>query len=300
MKDQKPLIIDIKRHALDDGPGIRTTVFFKGCPLKCVWCHNPESIEPDLEIGFYPAECIRCGDCVKVCPTGAAQLSLPGRIDRAICVRCGKCAEACPGHGLRRIGRFYEIDELLDIILRDRVYFHTSGGGVTLSGGEPTWHMDYASQLLQELKSNGIHTAIETSGFFAWPAFKNQMLGRLDLVLFDLKLADPGLHIKYTGQRNDIIFQNLERLAKERPDDIIVRIPLIPNITAERDNLQKLYIIIQNMGIKHCRLLPYNPLGLSKRSTIGKPTIDLPEHTLTVNEIQELENIFFPLDMVEI
>ncbi len=200
MKNQRPLIFDIKRHALEDGPGIRTTIFFKGCPLRCVWCHNPESMEPGLEIGFYPSGCIRCGDCVQACPRGAAQLDLPSRIDRAICNRCGACAEACPGRGLRQIGRSYEIDELVDIILRDKVYYQSSGGGVTLSGGEPALHTDYCSQLLQRLKSNGIHTAIETSGFFKWSQFSTEILGWLDLVLFDVKLADAELHLKHTSR----------------------------------------------------------------------------------------------------
>jgi pyruvate formate lyase activating enzyme len=299
LKEQKPLIIDVKRHALDDGPGIRTTIFFKGCPLRCVWCHNPETIDPNLEIGFYPADCIQCGECAKACPTGAVQLDLPGRIDRTKCNRCGKCADACPGRGLRRIGRFYEINELVDIIRRDQVYYQVSGGGVTLSGGEPTLHMNYASQLLRELKTGGIHTAIETSGLFAWSTFKHRMLDWLDLVLFDLKLADPELHNRYTGQRNDVILQNMAHLARERPGDIIVRIPLIPGITAERENLQKLYAIIRNTGIKRYSLLPYNPLGLSKRITIGKPMVDLPQHTLTDDEIRQLEYIFSPLEMVE-
>ena len=136
MNNQRPLILDVKRHALHDGPGIRTTIFFKGCPLRCVWCHNPESMDPGLEIGFYPSDCIQCGECVEACPNGGARMDLPGRIDRVICKRCGSCAEACPGRGLRKIGRFYDIDELLDIVLRDKMYYQTSNGGVTLSGGE--------------------------------------------------------------------------------------------------------------------------------------------------------------------
>ena len=299
MKDQRPLIIDIKRHALHDGPGIRTIIFFKGCPLRCVWCHNPESIEPGLEIGFYPADCIQCGDCIKACPTGAAQMNLPGRIDRSICQRCGTCAEVCPGRGLRQIGHFYEIDELIDIILRDKVYYQTSGGGVTLSGGEPVLHIDYASQLLQKLKANGIHTAIETSGFFEWSQFRAKMLDYIGLVLFDVKLANPELHLKYTGKRNDLILQNLAKLVRERPDDVIARIPLIPGITTNHGNLQELSGILHKMGIRQCWLLPYNPLGFSKWTTIGKPAVDMPDRMLSGEEVTESESFFSEVELVE-
>lgn len=299
MKDQQPLIFDVKRHALLDGPGIRTTIFFKGCPLCCVWCQNPESIEPGLEIGFYPSDCIQCGDCVQACPTGAAQIDLPGRIDRAICKRCGACAEVCPGRGLRQIGRFYEIDELLDIVLRDKMYYQTSGGGVTLSGGEPTIHIDYTSQLLQKLKSNGIHTAIETCGVFGWGQFNAKILGWLDLVLFDIKLADPELHFKYTGKRNDVILENLTRLVQKRPDDVIPRIPLIPGITTSPSNLQEISSILRQMGVRRCWLLPYNPLGFSKRETIGKPPINMPDHMLTEGEVRECESFFSWAELVE-
>lgn len=299
MKDQQPLIFDVKRHALLDGPGIRTTIFFKGCPLCCVWCQNPESIEPGLEIGFYPSDCIQCGDCVQACPTGAAQIDLPGRIDRAICKRCGACAEVCPGLGLRQIGRFYEIDELLDIVLRDKMYYQTSGGGVTLSGGEPTIHIDYTSQLLQKLKSNGIHTAIETCGVFGWGQFNSKILGWLDLVLFDIKLADPELHFKYTGKRNDVILENLTRLVQKRPDDVIPRVPLIPGITTSPSNLQEISSILRKMGVRRCWLLPYNPLGFSKRETIGKPPINMPDHMLTEGEVRECESFFSWAELVE-
>ena len=299
MKNQKPLIFDVKRHALHDGPGIRTTIFFKGCPLRCTWCHNSESMDPGLEIGFYPYDCIQCGDCVQVCPTGAAQIDLPGRIDRSICKRCGTCAEACPGRGLRKIGRFYEIDELLDIILRDKVYYQTSDGGVTLSGGEPTLHVEYASQLLQKLKSSGIHTAIETSGFFEWSQFNAKILGWLDLVLFDVKLADPELHLKYTGKRNNLILENLARLVQKRPDDVIPRVPLIPGITARPSNLQEISSMLREMGVRRCWLLPYNPLGFSKRKTIGKPMVNMPNHMLTEEEMIEFEGFFSWAELVE-
>lgn len=226
-------------------------------------------------------------------------MDLPERIDRSICKRCGTCAEVCPGLGLRKIGQFYEIDELLDIVLRDKVYYQTSGGGVTLSGGEPTLHIDYASELLQKLKNSDIHTAIETNGFFEWSEFKSKMLKWLDVVLFDIKLADPEFHLKYTGKRNDVILKNLASLVKERHDDVVVRVPLIPGITTRRSNLQKLSRLLQEMGIRSYWLLPYNPLGFSKRITIGKPLVDMPERMLSDKEIKRLESFFPEMELVE-
>jgi len=226
-------------------------------------------------------------------------MGLPGRIDRAICKRCGTCAEVCPGRGLRQIGCFYEIDELLDIILRDQIYYQTSGGGVTLSGGEPALHVDYISQLLPKLKSVGVHTAMETSGFFEWSQFNCKILSWLDLVLFDVKLADPELHLKYTGKRNDVILQNLARLVRERPDDVIPRVPLIPGFTTRLTNLQKISGVLREMGVKRCWLLPYNPLGFSKRKTIGKPTVNISEHFLTKEEIAKLQSFFSWVELVE-
>ena len=226
-------------------------------------------------------------------------MDLPGRIDRVICKRCGTCAEVCPGRGLRQIGRFYEVDELVDIVLRDKVYYQTSNGGVTLSGGEPVLFIDYASQLLQKLKSNEIHTAIETCGFFEWSQFKAKILGWLDLVLFDVKLANAGLHLKYTGKRNDVILGNLARLVQERPDDVIPRIPLIPGITTRPSNLQKISSMLREMGVRRCWLLPYNPLGFSKRETIGKPTVEMPDHMLTEGEMTEFESFFSWAELVE-
>jgi pyruvate formate lyase activating enzyme len=200
---------------------------------------------------------------------------------------------------LRRIGCFYEVDEVLDIVLRDRVYYQTSNGGVTLSGGEPTLFMDYASKLLQTLKTNGIHTAIETCGFFEYPEFETKMLNWLDLILFDVKLADSSRHTKYTGRSNEVILQNLARLVRGRPEDVIPRVPLIPDITTDTDNLHRTAEILREMGVRHYWLLPYNPLGLSKRETIGKPPVNMSQHLLTTEEMAHIRGFFFDMDPVE-
>jgi pyruvate formate lyase activating enzyme len=198
------------------------------------------------------------------------------------------------------VGRSYEIAELIEILLRDHLYYQTSGGGVTLSGGEPTLYPDYVSELLQKLKVSGIRSAIETSGFFRWTEFEAKLLGWLDLILFDVKLADPGLHKRYTGQGNELILANLARLLKASPEKIKVRVPLIPGITASDENLRALSRLFGEMGIKSCWLLPYNPLGFAKLVNLGKPVVDMPKRMLSADEIKRAESFFMEMEVVEI
>lgn len=295
----QPLIFDIKRNALEDGPGIRTTLFFKGCHLHCLWCQNPESIDPAPEIGFYPASCIKSGECVNVCKTGACQVENPWRINREKCDWCGDCVKVCPGRGLRQIGCFYPVEELISILLRDRVFYEVSGGGITLSGGEPTFHMEYISLILQKLKMLGIHTAIQTNGFFDWSEFKAKVLNWVDVIMFDIKLADPKEHLKYTGRKNRLILENFGRLFKERPKDIIPRIPLIPGITATTQNLKAISELFQGLKITRCSLLAYNPIGLSKAENIGKPIPpELSRHMMTAAEEKKCREIFSWAELV--
>lgn len=293
MEHHQPLIFDIRRHVLEDGPGIRTTVFLKGCNLSCIWCQNPESIDPLCEIAFYPGDCIECGDCVTACKTGACQMENRLRIDRTRCDRCGDCVEICPGLGLRKIGHFYPIEELISILLRDRVFYEVSGGGITLSGGEPTFHMGYISSILQKLKMQEIHTAIQTNGFFEWSQFKEKVLNWVDLIMFDVKLADPEGHLRYTGRKNYLILKNLRRLFKERPKDVITRIPLIPGITATTQNLEAISKMLQEIGMNKCSLLPYNPTGLSKAENIGKKVAPiLSRHMMPPEDDRMCKEIF--------
>ena len=299
MTDERPLIIDVKRHAIHDGPGIRTTVFFKGCPLNCLWCHNPEAISPDPEIGFYPDDCIGCGKCAEVCPNDAIQMDSPGRIDRMLCQRCGKCADVCPGTGLRKVGTYYELDQLVELLLRDRTYYEVSGGGVTLSGGEPTFYMDYAGQLLRRLKEQGIHTAIQTAGCFDYTAFQTNILPFISLILYDIKLIDPEKHRFYTGSGNRVILENFRRLIKDSPAPMIPRIPLIPGITATPENLQAISDFLQECGLTRCWLLPYNPLGFSKRENIGKEAMELPTEWMSEEEKARCEEIFSWAELVK-
>jgi len=293
MENRRPVVFDIKRHALEDGPGIRTTVFFKGCNLKCIWCQNPESIDPGPEIGFYPADCIDCGECIKVCKIGSIQKDTSIKIDRKRCNRCGECVEACPSLALRQIGRFYTLEKLVSILMRDRMFYEVSNGGITLSGGEPTLYMDYVSLLLQAIKKEGMHTAIQTNGFFRWSEFKEKLLPWLDLIMFDVKLAEAQAHQKYTGQKNDVILENLAKLIKERPQAVIPRTPLIPGITATTQNLKAISKLYQSLGIKRCALLSYNPTGFSKAENIGKKISPLlSRHMMSSEEERKYQQIF--------
>lgn len=292
MENHAPLIFDIKRGALEDGPGIRTTVFFKGCQLRCWWCQNPESIQAGPEIAFYPADCIHCGDCLEACSRNAINLEDPARIDRTRCDGCGDCVRVCPGRGLRLIGTFYPVEELTAILFRDRVYYEVSNGGVTLSGGEPTLHLPYLFDLLRALKQQGIHTALQTNGFFDWPEFWS-VLPYLDLIMFDVKLADSEEHRKYTGRENGPALENLSKLLQARPEIVLPRIPLIPGLTATFHNLQGISRLLQGLGVRRCSLLPYNPTGFVKADRIGRSVPwELPRRLMTPTEEQCCQEIF--------
>ena len=293
MTDLSPLIFDIKRGSAEDGPGIRTTVFFKGCPLRCVWCHNPESIDPSPEIGFYEKDCIGCGDCVAACPLSACRLENTLQIERSLCDRCGRCAEACPAGALRLIGRFYSPEELLEILLRDRVFYEVSQGGVTLSGGEPTLFLDYCREVLRGLKKRGIHTAVQTNGFFDLAQFRRKLLPYLDLVMFDLKLAGESEHRQWTGAGNGIIMENLKGLLRRNSVAVLPRVPLIPHFTATRRNVEALSALIHEAGAGTSSLLPYNPTWFYKAQSIGRPVDEsLSSRLLTSDEMLKWQGIF--------
>lgn len=287
-----PLVVDIKRHNLEDGPGIRSVVFFKGCPLRCVFCHSPETQVPEAEIAFSARECIQCGQCVEVCPERAIDLELPGRIHRDRCNRCGKCANACPGKGLRLIGSCYSIEELTQVLLRDLPFYRHSGGGVTISGGECTLYPDYLESLLKRLKTNGIHIALETSGYFDYRSFRTKILPYTDFIYYDIKIADPAVHRKYLGKTNWIIIENLYSLLTEQDVEVHPRIPLIPGITATRENLSAIVDLVCDAGAENVSLVPYNPMGFEMAEVLGRPKPHLPEGFMKPDEEKALLDMF--------
>ncbi|MBU1672253.1 MAG: glycyl-radical enzyme activating protein [Actinobacteria bacterium] len=267
-----PLILEIKGNSLDDGPGIRTVVFFKGCPLSCAWCHNPESKKVGPELSFDPRECAGCGLCIETCPRGAIDDSIEAHVDRSRCDLCFECVETCPSGALSRVGREMSVGEVAAVVEKDLPFFRTSGGGVTLSGGEPTLFMDYCSRLLARLKEMGVHTILETCGLFDADAFVRTVLPHLDAVYFDLKLYDPAEHRRWCGTGNETVLANFAELMRaglEGGVEVLPRIPLIPGITATDENLEALAELLRGAGAERVALLEYNPLWLEKTAKVG-------------------------------
>lgn len=270
-----PLIFEIKGNSLDDGPGIRSVIFFKGCPLKCVWCHNPEGMHPRVELAFDARECIGCNTCIETCPEGALARDNQGFIDRGRCTLCMRCTEACPSGALHGIGRALGVTDILTTVLKDKPFFDTSGGGVTFSGGEPTLYMDFLAELLQALKGKGIHCLLETCGQFDLSRFMHLVYPFLDVIYFDLKLFDAEAHRQFCGISNQTIRENFIALnSSMRADgrELLPRIPLVPGITDTDANLEAIADFLKSQNVSHAKLLPYNPLWPEKSAKIGSST----------------------------
>jgi len=245
-------------------------VLFKGCPLNCIWCHNPESISCDAEMAFYSEKCIECGVCKTICQKGAISLELEGMIERNLCTNCGKCANVCPTLALKKIGRFYSVNELVELLKLDKEFYKVSGGGVTFSGGESLIFMDYVGKVMSELKKEDINIAIQTIGFFDYSLFRDKVLDYIDIIFFDIKFINPLLHKKYTGRDNTLILNNLLYMVKEKNIQVIPRVPLIPNITAVPENLLAIADFIREAGCATYSLLSYNAGGIAKRLSLQK------------------------------
>lgn len=264
-----PLIFDIRHGSLDDGPGIRTTVFFKGCPLSCSWCHNPESLRTEAEIFWDARSCVGCHACRAVCPGGVSGVLPEVTFHRERCTACGACAEECPSNARRLSGRHYPVEELVSILLLDRGFYRATGG-VTFSGGEPTLHVEYLSSVLRILKKENISTALQTCGAFDLDNFRRSLLPCLDLVYFDLKLCDTTSHRRYTGFGNEQLLANFSALSREMGERLVPRVPLVPGITATELNLIEIARFLRELGITSCQLLPFNPGGIEKRRLLGQ------------------------------
>lgn len=271
-RSKADLIFDIKRNSLDDGPGIRSVVFFKGCPLSCDWCQNPESIDTGFELLFDAEKCIDCDDCVRICPANAIDKNRTDPIVREACTQCFDCVQACPSGALEVVGRDLAVDELTREVLADQPFFEASGGGVTVSGGEPLMQMDRVAELFKRLSQQNIHTLIETSGFFNFRAFEKKVLPYTNTVYMDIKLMQSAAHKRYCGVPNEVILSNftsLQALAAAGTLDVLPRVPLIPGVTATAENLTAIADFVVTQGAKRIQLLPYNPLFLDKLPKIG-------------------------------
>ena len=313
-------VFNIQRFSIHDGPGIRTTVFLKGCTLRCLWCHNPESIATAPELAFFPTKCIRCGHCFEACETGALRLlpvggtsvsrveegrgaetprpqeregrgaetprpqerdargaetprpqqDLERRYDKALCRVCGKCVEVCYAEALVMEGREMSAEEAVAEILKDKAFYDNSGGGATLSGGEPLLQADFCADIAARCHASGVHTALDTAANVAWAAFE-KVLPHTDLVLLDLKLMDPARHRQATGGENTLILANARRLAAwGRP--VVVRVPIVPGLTDDDENLSAIAEFLRDFGnLDHVELLPYHRFAEGKYRRLDRP-----------------------------
>jgi len=265
-KKGSAIIFNIQRFSIHDGPGIRTTVFFKGCPLKCQWCHNPESINPFPEIAYHESKCIKCYKCIEVCPTEALSKSRNGvTINREKCDGCGKCAEICYSGALELCGRYMKIEEVMAEVTRDLPFYKNSNGGLTASGGEPLAQANFVADFFARAREEGVHTALDTSGHAEWATVR-KVLDHTDLVLYDIKTMGSERHKTLTVVPNKLILANLERTCGEGIP-VIVRIPVIPNyniINVEED-VKEIADFLQGLNaVRRVDLLPFHRLGKSK------------------------------------
>ena len=264
------VIFDIQKFSVHDGPGIRTTVFFKGCPLRCIWCHNPESWKHAPQIFYTPSRCIACGKCAAVCKNNCHRPGGNGHIfDRKDCISCGECAKNCPAEALELCGREYTVDEVLAEVLKDKIFYENSGGGLTLSGGEPMAQAAFALELAQRAKAAGLHVAIETCGFAPRKEYE-EILPYIDLFLFDIKSTVPEKHRKLTGQDLTLIHENL-RFIDRSGKPLQLRCPLVPGVNdsdAELAGIAALADTLEN--VQSIDIEPYHPLGVSKAERLGE------------------------------
>jgi pyruvate formate lyase activating enzyme len=262
-------VFNIERFAIRDGPGIRTTVFLKGCPLRCLWCANPESISPVPQLFYLENLCTRCYRCVEACPNKATTKTPEGAIaiNRSLCKACGKCVEVCPNKARQISGNLMTVDEVLEEVKKDALFYQNSGGGVTFSGGEPTQQPEFLWHLLKRSQESGIQTALDTSGFVK-PEILKRVLEHTDLVLYDIKHMDPAKHKELTGVDNRLILENAKMIAT-MGKPMIIRVPLIPGHNDSKENSLALAEFMLSLGLKRVDLLPYHSLGKIKYQRLG-------------------------------
>lgn len=262
-------IFNIQRYSINDGPGIRTTVFFKECPLRCLWCDNPESQYHFPQLFFFDSLCVKCHRCVSFCPTGATSLDSEGttQINRDICKACGACVEACLSEARAISGKLMTVDEVLEIVKKDTLFYRNSGGGVTASGGEPTAQPKFLLELFMRCQKSVIHTTLDTCGYVSWEVLE-RILEYTDLVLFDIKHMDSVRHIELTGVDNKLILQNARKIIQQGKP-LRIRIPLMPGCNDSEENIRATGEFAKRLGLSEVDILPYHRLGASKYERLG-------------------------------
>ena len=261
-------IFDIQKFSLHDGPGIRTTVFLKGCPLRCTWCHNPESWAHEKQLLYSAEKCISCGSCVPLCPQECHTLDGKHSFARSKCTACGACTKKCYADTLTLCGKEMSVEDVLEQVLKDKIFYKNSGGGMTLSGGEPMAQFPFTLELIQQAKAAGLHVAIETCGF-AQESQYAQLIDLVDLFLFDIKCVDAVKHKEYTGQSNELILKNLHFL-DSKGANLRLRCPLIPGLNDSEDDLRAIAELANSLSnVQGIDVEPYHPLGVSKAAQLG-------------------------------
>ena len=264
----KGIVTNIQRFSIHDGPGIRTTVFMKGCNLRCFWCHNPETLSPRPELQLFPGRCIGCGECFQRCPN-RCHIMLDGQRQflRDLCEGCGRCADTCYAEALVLVGKSMSVEEVVEEVLRDRPFYETSGGGVTLSGGEPLLQLDFAHEILTHCQQQGIHTAIETALNFPWERIAH-ILPVTDLVMMDIKLLDSERHRECTGVPNERILENARHLG-ETDKPLIVRTPIIPGVNDNAVDVGAIADFVATLpNLLYYEILPFHPMAKSKYDSL--------------------------------